>query len=267
MTDHNVEKQKRKTPDEIARELKREALRRKRSTRYSARLRRHFFAGLLVIVPIGMTIWVVAWLVNLIDGKTRHFLNSFLSRLGWGESQVVPIGFGLLIVVLGICFTGMVASNFLGKRFFSLIEKVIRSVPGVSWIYNASHQVSHAFLNRKKNVFTDVVFVEYPRKGIYSIGFVTNESVPGMEVENGEVICSVFVPTTPNPTSGFLLFIPKSQLTDCPMTVEESMKLIISGGVVIPDSLTEEVTRLPILPDPKPTRGTPGDVGSMAKLG
>lgn len=256
-----------KTPDDIARDLKREALKRKRSKRHSARLRRHFFAGLLVIVPIGVTIWVVAWLVNLIDGKTRHFLNAFLNRLGWGESQVIPIGFGLLIVIVGICFTGMLASNFLGKRFFGILENLIRRVPGVSWIYNASHQVSHAFLNRKKDVFSDVVFVEYPRKGIYSIGFVTNRSVPGMQVESGENISSVFIPTTPNPTSGFLLFIPQSQLTKCPMTVEESMKLIISGGVVIPESLVAEITDLPILPDPEPTRGTPDDVGSMAELG
>lgn len=256
-----------KTPEQIAQDLKREALRRKRSTRHGARLRRHFFAGLLVIVPIAVTIWVVTWLVNLIDGKTRHFLNAFLDRLGWGESTVIPIGFGLLIVIVVICFTGMLASNFVGRQFFGLIENLIRRVPGVSWIYNASHQVSHAFLNRKKNLFSDVVFVEYPRKGIYSIGFVTNRAVPGVQVEGGEPICSVFVPTTPNPTSGFLLFVPESQCTECPMSVEESMKMIISGGVVIPESLVVEMTDIPILPDPLPTRGRPKDVGSLADLG
>ena len=259
--------EKAKTPDQIARELKWEALKRKRSIRYSARLRRHFFAGLLVVVPIGVTVWIVTWLVNLIDGKTRHFLTSFLKNLGWGESQVVPIGFGLLVVIVGICFTGMVASNFLGKRFFGLVENIIRRVPGVSWIYNASHQVSHAFLNRKQNVFSDVVFVEYPRHGVFSIGFVTNRSVPGLRVENGEPLCSVFVPTTPNPTSGFLLFLPASQMIPCCMNTEEAMKMIISGGVVIPESLTLETTDLTNLPVFEPTPGTPDDVESVAKLG
>ncbi|MCA9418794.1 MAG: DUF502 domain-containing protein, partial [Candidatus Omnitrophica bacterium] len=208
-----------------------------------------------------------AWLVNLIDGKTRHFLNSFLNQFGWGESYVIPLGFGLLIVIVGICFVGMVASNFLGRRFFAMIENLIRKVPGVSWIFNASHQVSHAFLNRKKSVFTDVVFVEYPRKGIYSIGFVTNRTVPGLQLEGGEVIRSVFIPTTPNPTSGFLLFVPASQCAPCPMTVEESMKLIISGGVVIPESLTVEMTELPILPNLEVPQENSEDVESVAKLG
>ena len=252
-----------KTPEQIAHDIVAGAIKKKSETGHLARLRRHFFAGLLVVTPLVITLWIVAWLINLIDGNARQFLGNVLDRFGlkyhvtvFGHDyQVIPIGFGLLLVFLTICLVGMIASNFIGRRVIHVVDRLIRRVPGVSWIYNATHQVSHAFLNRNKNLFSEVIFVEYPRRGIFSLGFVTNREMPGVQTATGEKIATVFIPTTPNPTSGYLLLIPERECIPCPMTVEESMKLIISGGVVIPDSITAEMTDLPLLDESKPVVG------------
>jgi uncharacterized membrane protein len=249
----------RKTPEQIAHDLLQGAIK-KKETGHLGRLRRYFFAGLLVLTPLVLTIWIVGWLINLIDGNMRSFLGNLLQNLGleyqitvFGRQyEVIPIGFGLLLVFLLTCFVGMVASNLVGRRIINLIDRLIRRVPGVSWIYKATHQVSHALLSRNKDLFHQVIFVEYPRRGLYSIAFVTNLSVPGLKLENGEELRSVFLPTTPNPTSGYLLLVPESECVPCPMTVEESMKMIISGGVVLPESLTCEMTYLPLLNEVRP---------------
>jgi uncharacterized membrane protein len=250
-----------KTPEEIASDLVRGAIKKKRRKRnrmsHVARLRRYFFAGLLVVTPLVLTLWIVVWLVNLIDGNTRKFLGSILDRAGLkyhislfgNEYEVFPIGFGLILVFVTVCFVGMIASNYVGRRLFLMMDALIRRVPGVSWIYNAIHQVSHAFLNRNKDLLREVVYIEYPRRGIYAIGFVTNHSLPGVTTEMKEEIRTVFLPTTPNPTSGFLLLIPASGCIPCSMTVEDSMKMIISGGVVVPESLQTQKTQLPFLDD------------------
>jgi uncharacterized membrane protein len=210
-----------------------------------------------------LTLWIVVWLVNLIDGNTRKFLGNILERAGLkyhiglfgNEYEIFPIGFGLVLVFVVICFVGMVASNYVGKRMFLMMDGVIRRVPGVSWIYNAIQQVSHAFLNRNKDLFREVVYIEYPRRGIYAIGFVTNHVLPGVRTERNEEIRSVFLPTTPNPTSGFLLLVPENECIHCPLSVEDSMKMIISGGVVIPEFPANQEITLPLFDEVKPVAG------------
>ncbi|KXK34803.1 MAG: hypothetical protein UZ16_OP3001001937 [Candidatus Hinthialibacteria bacterium OLB16] len=143
-------KEKHNLPEQLAENII-EALHVERG--FWARLRRHFLAGLLVLTPLGVTLWVVSWLVNLVDGKTRHFLTRVLSQFGLDYSftlfghnySVIPFGFGILIVFIGICFAGMITGNFIGNWFLKIIEAVIRRVPGVSWIYNAADQMSQAF--------------------------------------------------------------------------------------------------------------------------
>ena len=244
-----------KTPEEIAHDIVAGAIK-KKDRGHLSRLRRHFLAGLLVLTPLVLTVWIVGWVVHLVDGNTRDFLKTLLGDAGtiWfsgKEVNVVPVGFGLLLVFVLTCFVGMVASNFVGKRIILLMDGLIRRVPGVSWIYNVTHQVSHAFLNRNKDLFRQVIYVEYPRRGIYSIGFVTNYSLPGVKTTRGEDLRTVFIPTTPNPTSGYLLLIPESECVPCLLSVEEAMKLIISGGVVIPDILGHQETTLPLLDEVK----------------
>lgn len=215
------------------------------------RLRRHFFAGLLVVTPLGLTLWIVAWLVNLVDGNARHFLASVLKRFGLDyqfvlfghEYAVVPFGFGILVVFVGICFVGMVASNFLGRRLLHILDRIIRRVPGVSWIYSSATQISHALLNRKKNLFQGVAIVQYPRKGMYGIGFITARSVAHPSGAGEGTCAAVFIPTTPNPTSGFLLLVPERDLFETPMSVEEGMKMVISGGVIVPPAISTTAPR------------------------
>lgn len=229
-------------PRTIARNLLR-SLRLKRGS--WARLRRHFFAGLLVVTPLGVTVWIVAWLINMVDGNTRDFIAGLLGKenlkyeftLFGHTHSMVPFGLGILIVFVGICFTGMVAGNFLGRKMLGIMDALIARVPGVNWIYNAATQVSHAFLDRKKNVFEAVVYVEYPRRGIYGIGFITNRDIPDPLHPEEQKVLTVFIPTTPNPTSGFLLLVPSDECIPCSMSVEEGMKAVISGGVVFPSSM------------------------------
>ncbi|MBE7489946.1 MAG: DUF502 domain-containing protein [Candidatus Omnitrophica bacterium] len=235
-------KEKHNLPEQLAENII-EALHVERG--FWARLRRHFLAGLLVLTPLGVTLWVVSWLVNLVDGKTRHFLTRVLSQFGLDYSftlfghnySVIPFGFGILIVFIGICFAGMITGNFIGNWFLKIIEAVIRRVPGVSWIYNAADQMSQAFFNRKTNLLESVVIVEYPRRGMFGIGFVTARDIPNPLQADGGKVNAVFIPTTPNPTSGFLLLIPHDECISTQMTVEEGMKVVISGGVVIPPLL------------------------------
>lgn len=235
-------KEKHNLPEQLAENII-EALHVERG--FWARLRRHFLAGLLVLTPLGVTLWVVSWLVNLVDGKTRHFLTRVLSQFGLDYSftlfghnySVIPFGFGILIVFIGICFAGMITGNFIGNWFLKIIEAVIRRVPGVSWIYNAADQMSQAFFNRKSNLLESVVIVEYPRRGMFGIGFVTARDIPNPFQADGGKVNAVFIPTTPNPTSGFLLLVPQEECISTQMTVEEGMKVVISGGVVIPPLL------------------------------
>ncbi len=212
-----------------------------------ARLRRHFFAGLLVVTPVGLTVSIVAWLVNFVDGNTRSFLTSLLSRFGldYGfflfghQYSVVPFGFGILIVFVGICFTGMVAGNYMGRWFLQRVDGLVARVPGVNWIYSAATQVSHAFLNRNKKLFEGVVFVEFPSPGLYAIGFVTASRIPNPGRPGAGYVNTVLIPKSPNPTSGYLLLIPEAECIPCPMSVEEGMKAVISGGMVLPASIRE----------------------------
>jgi uncharacterized membrane protein len=209
------------------------------------RLRRHFFAGLLVVTPLGLTVWIVAWLVNLVDGRTRNFLASLLRRfdLDYGftlfghQYSVVPFGFGILIVFVGICFVGMITGNFVGRWFLRGVEGLLSRVPGVNWIYSATVQVSHAFLNRNKRMFEAVVYVEFPSQGQYAIGFITASGIPNPGKPDAGKVNTVLVPKSPNPTSGYLLFIPEGECIPCPMSVEEGMKAVISGGMVLPPAI------------------------------
>lgn len=222
-------------------QAKLEALHRDRS--HMARLRRHFFAGLLVVTPLSLTLWIVSWLVNLVDGNARHFLSSVLDRFNLNyrfelfghEYSAIPFGFGLIIVFVGLCFVGMVTSNFVGKSLLRILDRLLRLVPGVSWIYGAATQISHAFLSRDANVFEKVILLEYPRKGTYGVGFVTCSDLKDPKSSTGEGMQAVFIPTTPNPTSGFFLLVPTKEVIPCDLTVEEGMKMVISGGVITPD--------------------------------
>ena len=144
-------------------------------------------------------------------------------------------GIGFITLVLLVILTGMLTRNLIGKKLIEFGDRIMARIPIFNRIYTAVQQISQAFLTKKGTVFRKAVLVEYPRKGVYAIGFLTSESRGEVQERTETEMCNVFLPTTPNPTSGFLLLIPKNEITPLDMTIEEALKLVISGGTVVPD--------------------------------
>ncbi len=188
--------------------------------RFWRRLRNLFIAGLVILTPVVVTIYVFIFLFLKVDS----LLGPLILRL---VGLRIP-GMGFLAVLVLIFFTGLAARNYLGGKLIGFGEKILTKIPFISRIYVALQQISHAFLAQKRAIFKEAVLVEYPRKGIYAIGFVTSQ------MEDGRML-SIFLPTTPNPTSGYLLFLPREEAIPLQMTIEEALKLVISGGAVAPE--------------------------------
>jgi len=212
-------------------------------------LRRNIGAGLLVFVPVAFTLWLVRWVWNWLDSPIRRVF-----RLPGPEEKGVIAsaarlvhdifgdtldfldrpGVGLLVLLALIYLTGFMARTFVGGKFVILGEAILRRVPLVRNIYSGTKQILEAILSGSERHFDEVVLLEYPRRGVYSIGFVTSPARGEVQTHmKGETV-NVFLPTTPNPTSGYLLVIPRGDLTTLDMSVEDAVKLIISGGIVAP---------------------------------
>lgn len=194
-------------------------------------MRKYFLTGLFVLLPLVLTLYLLVLGFNFIDGILGNFIADIFGR---------PIpGVGLVVTLLLIMATGVFATNVLGRRLIHFGEKVFLRIPIANSIYQSIKQIIEAlsFSNsvEKTAAFREVVMVEYPRDGIYSIGFVTSETQKEAESIIGEPCLSVFIPTTPNPTSGFFLIIPVKKCIHMEMSVEDAFKLIISGGVITPE--------------------------------
>ena len=186
-----------------------------------------FVRGLFTLLPVVATIYIAYFLFNLMD----NFLGTRIEALA---GRRLP-GIGIAASILLIFVAGFFVSNVLGGRLFHLGERLVRKVPIVSKIYNAVKQIVDAFSLQGKPVFSQVVLIEYPRKGTYAVGFVTGECKGEVQTKTAARLMNVFIPTTPNPTSGMLILVPDSEITILDMTVEEGLKLIVSAGVVVPD--------------------------------
>jgi uncharacterized membrane protein len=214
------------------------------------RLRKYFVGGLLVLIPLFLTLWIVTSLFRLFSGflaapigwllGDTGILEQPLPLLEWAGVQVgdlVPL-LSLVALFLLIILTGVIARNYLGSRLFALGESIMARIPIIRRIYLAVQQISQALFSDRADVFRRAVMIEYPRKGIWSVGFVTSDSEG--ELEHGATVephYHIFLPTTPNPTSGFMLIVPKSDCIDLDMPVQEALKLVISGGAVTPHGL------------------------------
>lgn len=196
-------------------------------------IRNSFFAGVVVALPIGLTIWVISAFVGFVDNSVLPLIPKAVVELfpEFLRNIHVP-GLGILISVVALWGLGVIATNFFGSRLLRLGERILSRVPVVSNIYNAVKQIVVTMAHQKERAFRDVCLLEYPRKGLWAIGFVTADlkGAPADVLPDGHVC--VFVPTTPNPTSGFLLFVKKKDITILDMTPEEGAKMIISGGMV-----------------------------------
>ena len=186
------------------------------------KLRVQFLMGILIVVPIGATILILVWIFTAIDNILQPIISSI-----WGHT-IAGIGFGITIVL--IYLAGAVADNIIGKKLIHYGESLVARVPVVRQLYTGIKQILESFSKPGESGFKEIVLVEFPREGMRAIGFVTNESFD----ESGEKLLHVFIPTSPNPTSGFLQIMGEDKVTRTNMSVEDALKMIISAGKVLP---------------------------------
>ncbi|MBD3386479.1 DUF502 domain-containing protein [candidate division KSB1 bacterium] len=199
------------------------------------RIRGYFFAGLLVLIPLVLTVYVVWQLFINLDGLLNQYVSRGIYRAIGIQSQdhYIP-GLGLLAMIILIFVVGFVARNYFGRKLLFLSDLLLSRIPVVRHIYGTFQQISQAFLSDHSEVFKQAVLFEYPRKGIYSIGFMTQDTKGVVQESLDQDMVSIFLPTTPNPTSGYLLFVPKKDIQLLNISVEEALKLVISGGAIVP---------------------------------
>jgi uncharacterized membrane protein len=194
-------------------------------------LRNAFFSGLIVIAPLAATWIVFAWLVDKIGGGSRPYLFFFVPE---GRLDVLWDFLAAIIVVGLITALGYASRYVFGKYFGSVAERFVEGIPGVGAVYHSVKQIVDTFNTKDRHSFSKVVLVEFPRKGAYTIGFITSECRGEIQARTSADLVSVFVPTTPNPTGGYVIFVPRNELIELEMSTGDGMKLIISGGAVIP---------------------------------
>ena len=209
------------------------------------RVRRNFFTGLAVVLPVIISIGIALWLFNKAVDVSDVLLYPFRFIPGMELADIWKDGnpgsdlywwWKVVAIVEAVALTGFLGfltRYYVGKKLVQLVDYIILNVPLLGKIYGTVKQVNQAFTSEKKSSFKQVVMVEFPRKGLYSVGFVTAEQV---KTESGESIISIFVPTTPNPTTGFLLVLPESKVTLLDMSVAEGIKYIVSLGAVPPEN-------------------------------
>ncbi len=196
-----------------------------------ASLRATFFRGISVIIPLGLTFWVFRALLDWVDGILSPFLDQWLGRR-------IP-GLGFISILVLVMLVGLLTRNLVGKLFFAWFEDVLLRIPVVRSVYGAIKDLVGAFaMGGKSKTFRQVIMFEYPRPGLYCIGFVTNEM--SYVSPQGEVkeFFNVYIPNPPNPTSGFLSLVPKEEAIQLDLSVEEGLKLVLSGGIIVPGELT-----------------------------
>jgi uncharacterized membrane protein len=211
----------------------------------SARLRAYFFAGVLVTAPLAITFWLVWQVISWIDESIKPLIPP-----KYNPETYLPFsvpGIGLIVSIMFLTLVGAFTAGLVGRLFVRMSERILARMPVVRSIYSATKQIFETVLAQSSRAFRDVVLVEYPRHGIWAIGFITGKTAGEVQELTEDVVMNVFLPTTPNPTSGFLLFVPKSDLIYLSMSVEEGIKMVVSGGIVTPpDRRPPEARRLHI---------------------
>jgi len=194
------------------------------------RLRTYFLAGLLALIPLVVTVGILSWLFNLLDGFLGPYIYEWLGR-------PMP-GLGLIATLVVVLSIGLVTTNIAGRRVLAALDQALHRIPLVRSIYSTTKQMSDSILQGGQVNFQHVVLVEYPRRGLYQIGFVTGRIEGPLQDEltarTGEPVLNVFVPATPNPMSGYLVMLPERDIQFLPMSVQDGLKLVISGGIATP---------------------------------
>ena len=207
-------------------------------------IRRYLVAGILVWLPIGVTVFLLRILIGLMD-RTLLFLPEQYrpeSLFGFG----IP-GLGFVLTILVVVLTGVFAANIVGRSLVNFWESVLDRIPVVRSIYSAAKNFAEVVFSDSSDSFKQVLLIEYPRKGLYSLAFQTSSELGEVQGRTGEEVVCTFVPTTPNPTSGFIIIVPKKDIVLLDMEVDEALKMIISLGVVVPTWRKEQLGELPLV--------------------
>ncbi|MFH1359789.1 MAG: DUF502 domain-containing protein [Candidatus Omnitrophota bacterium] len=195
-----------------------------------ARLKRYFISGLIIFLPLALTVYFFVLMIQVADGLLGKFIEPYFAR----EFGFYFRGISIIVSAAIIFLIGFLATNFLGRRLYPVFENLLLRLPFFKQVYPAFKQMAIFLFSRERPAFKQVVLVEYPRKGIYSIGFLTNDTGGRLNQKLRHEHCNVFVPSSPGPLTGFVILVPKHELIYPDISIEDAIKLIVSGGVVNP---------------------------------
>ena len=209
-------------------------------------LRNNFFKGVLISAPVFITLYVAWILIKFFDNKVTPILGPLIPD-SFNPSNFLPFeipGVGLITVFIFFAFIGFLTTGFIGRFFKSLVERILSKTPVLRNIYSGLKQLFETILTKKSNSFREVILLEYPRKGVWAMGFLTGDTEGEVQRLTKNSMINIFLPTTPNPTSGFLLFVPTKDVLRLNMTVEEGIKMIISAGMLTPAERQKKLNSL-----------------------
>ena len=188
----------------------------------------YFITGLFSIIPLAITFTIIKWLFQFFSKPGKKMINYILPN---SNAPIIENIIGFVLTFLFIYLIGVIISNVIGRRLYSFFEKILAKIPLINYIYNTIKQITDTLRISQKQAFKKVVYIEYPKKDIWTIALVTGES----KDSEGNEYYQIFVPTTPNPTSGFMLYIKKENTKETNMNIDEGLKIIISGGMLAPE--------------------------------
>ncbi|MGF1462425.1 MAG: DUF502 domain-containing protein [Maricaulaceae bacterium] len=236
-----------------------------RDQRLGRWVRNSFLTGVVVATPVGVTIWLIVAFVNFVDARVKPLIPT-----RWNPEAYLNIaipGLGLVFAVMALTVLGAFAANFFGRTLIGMGERVLNGLPLVRTIYSGLKQVLETVLQQRERSFQEVALIQYPRPGIWALGFVTADAKDELKrqlTEEGDDFVGVFLPTTPNPTSGFLLYERRSKLKILDMSVEHGAKLIISAGLVYPNEADAVAEFNRLSKASRPDRGRKGKAAREA---
>ncbi len=199
------------------------------------RIRNNFLTGSLIMIPLVLTFWVLYFIIDKLNLLLLEPIMTVLEKLVPAENIDLLTKIAIfLLLLLTITLIGFATRIILLRNIFGFGEKILYRVPMINIIYRSIKEISFAFFVQKDTIFKKVVLIEYPRKGVYQLGFVTSETKGEVQRKTSDTVVNIFVPTTPNPTSGMLVFVSRDEIIPLDMSVSEGMKMVISGGAVIP---------------------------------
>ncbi len=195
------------------------------------KIKNYFFSGILIVAPLGLSIYVAWIVVRLAD----RIFRPFIPLEQFGMPAEIP-GVGLIVAFLFFTILGAIAGSFFGKIYHKVVDGILSKIPGLNSIYSTVKQIIDTFATTQSNAFKEVVLIEYPQKDIFALAFLTSETKGEIASKKNKKMINVFMPSTPNPTTGFLMFVPLSKCTRLSMSVDQAIKYIISAGLVTPNT-------------------------------